>query len=308
MGQQLQLDDPVQEALGDLPPRLYFIVAREAPMAVVFRRGPTKQVELLTWDLQSDELTQGQWLKGRIYERKCDLSPKGDLLVYFAAKWEARRIEEGSWTAISRPPYLTALALWFNGNITGGGGLFESDRQLRLDAGRTSPSGDFTLPRWMRVDLLDDHFPYSSHEPIEYMRLGRDGWQRIGDWTPRPVNSLGRPYGSKVNLPVAYRRSLGPKGGAVTLEMAVERAGHWGTKTQARYRLLDGDQELRLLGLADWADAAPNGDLLLAREGRLFRMSAGDPTSFRDGEFHEIADLRGHRFQERVAPPEACRW
>ena len=300
--------DPGQETLRELTPRLYFIVAREAPMAVVFRRGPTKQVELLTWNLRSDELTAGQWLKGRIYERKCDLSPKGDLLVYFAAKWEARRDAEASWTAVSRPPYLTALALWFSGNVTRGGGVFDSGLQLRLDASGTSPSGDFTLPEWLGVDLLDDQYPPCSHEPIEYLRLARDGWRRIGDWAPRRVNSLGRPYGSRFNPPVTYRRSLGPKGGAVTLEMAVEPAGHWGTQTQARYRLLDGDQELRLLGLADWADAAPNGDLLLAREGKLFRMSAGDPRSFRDGELHEVADLRGHRLEERTAPPEACRW
>jgi hypothetical protein len=56
--------------------RIQFIVARRAPVAVVFRRGPTRQVEVLTWDLTTDELTAGQWLKGRIYERRCDLSPQ----------------------------------------------------------------------------------------------------------------------------------------------------------------------------------------------------------------------------------------
>lgn len=59
--------------------RLYSIVARDAPVAVVFRRGPTRQVEVLRWDLRSDRVTAGQWLKGRIYERRCDLSPGGRL-------------------------------------------------------------------------------------------------------------------------------------------------------------------------------------------------------------------------------------
>lgn len=171
--------------------RLYFIVAREAPIAVVFRRGPTKQVELLTWDLRSDELTPGQWLKGRIYERKSDISPKGDLLIYFAAKWEARPITEGSWTAVSRPPYLTALALWFNGDVIGGGGLFDTDRHLRLDGG-LRPSGDFELPNWMRVDSVEKQLPYRSGEPIEDMRMRRDGWHRIEEATIGRGDGIGR--------------------------------------------------------------------------------------------------------------------
>jgi hypothetical protein len=298
------VDGPAKSRSSEPPPRLYFIVAREAPRAVVLSRGPAKQVELLNWDLLSDELTPGQWLKGRIYERKCDLSPNGELLVYFAAKWAARPIEEGSWTAVSRPPFLTALALWFNGDVNGGGGLFDSDRHLRLDHGRTQPSGDFELPDWLRVDLLHD----GSHEPIEDMRLRRDGWQRITDWGERPVNRVGKPYGPRFSPPVTYRRSLGPEDCSVTLEMAVEPAGDWGLQTLTRYRLLDGNHEVRDLGTADWADAAPNGDLLLARDGRLFRLSARDPITFRDGELREVADLRGHRFEERIAPAAALRW
>ena len=89
--------------------RLYVLLARKAPIAVVFRRGPSKQVLLLTWNTETDELRQGQWFKGRIYERRCDLSPSGEKLIYFAAK---HRGPHGTWTAVSRPPYLTALAMW----------------------------------------------------------------------------------------------------------------------------------------------------------------------------------------------------
>jgi hypothetical protein len=300
-------DSTRHQSTTEPSPRLYFIVARDAPIAVVFRRGPTKQVELLTWDLRTDEVTPGQWLKGRIYERQCDLSPKGDLLVYFAAKWEALPIEEGSWTAVSRPPYLTALALWFNGDVNGGGGLFDSARQLRLDQGETMPNGDVKLPRGFRVELLHEQFPGCRHEPIEDMRLQRDGWQRTTDWPPRRLDPLGRPYGPRFEPPVTYRRRLGPKDGPVTLEMVVEGVG-WSTRRAMRYRLLDGDQELRPIGPADWADGAPNGDLLLARDGKLLRLSGSDPLALRDGEFREVADLRGHRFEERIAPPEASRW
>ncbi len=67
--------------------RVYAILARDGRSAVVFRRGPSRQVLVLRWWLGDDRIEPGQWLKGRIYERRCDLSPDGDLLIYFAAKW-----------------------------------------------------------------------------------------------------------------------------------------------------------------------------------------------------------------------------
>ena len=70
--------------------RLYAILARESHRAVVFRRGPSKQVLLVSWNTDTDAFTEGQWLKGRIYERRCDLSPDGELLLYFAANWKER--------------------------------------------------------------------------------------------------------------------------------------------------------------------------------------------------------------------------
>ncbi|MBV8516144.1 MAG: hypothetical protein JO197_01960 [Acidobacteria bacterium] len=92
--------------------RIYALLARSTARAVVFRRGPSKRVFLLGWNTANDQFEQGQWLKGRIYERRCDLSPDGQLLLYFAANYQEPYF---SWSAISRPPYLTALALWPKG-------------------------------------------------------------------------------------------------------------------------------------------------------------------------------------------------
>ena len=68
-----------------IPARIHVILAREAPKAVVFRRGPSGQVCTLGWDLETDTFVMGQWLKGRIYEYRSDLSPDGNLMIYFAA-------------------------------------------------------------------------------------------------------------------------------------------------------------------------------------------------------------------------------
>jgi hypothetical protein len=68
--------------------RLYVLLDREAPVAIVFRRGPSKQVLLLKCYTGQDIFEEGQWLKGRIYERQCALSPSGEKLIYFATDFK----------------------------------------------------------------------------------------------------------------------------------------------------------------------------------------------------------------------------
>ncbi len=105
--------------------RLSVLLARKSPMAVIFRRGPSKSVAVISWDTERDEFRLGQWLKGRIYEHRCDLSPSGQKLIYFAAN---HRNPMRTWTAVSRPPFLTALLLWPKGDTWDGGGSFENER------------------------------------------------------------------------------------------------------------------------------------------------------------------------------------
>ena len=126
------MTEPITQIAPDNSPacRIYAILARDGRSAVVFRRGPSRQVLVLRWWLDDDRIEPGQWLKGRIYERRCDLSPDGDLLIYFAAKWETPM---STWTAVSRTPYLTALAVWPKGDAWGGGGLFEGATSIGLN-------------------------------------------------------------------------------------------------------------------------------------------------------------------------------
>jgi len=69
------------------PARLHAILARRGAYAVVFRRGPSDKVAVVGWDRSNDTFTLGQWLRGRIYPLRCDLSPSGKHLIYFAAKY-----------------------------------------------------------------------------------------------------------------------------------------------------------------------------------------------------------------------------
>lgn len=57
--------------------RLFVILARSSPTGVIFRRGPTKWVQLIKWNTDDDSFEAGQWFHGRIYEHRCDMSPDG---------------------------------------------------------------------------------------------------------------------------------------------------------------------------------------------------------------------------------------
>ncbi len=170
------------------PARVHVILAREADYGVAIRRGPSKSVCTIGWDRRRDRFRLGQWLRGRIYERRCDLSPDGRHFIYFAmnGRWSSKA--KGSWTAISRSPYLKAIGLWANGSGWHGGGLFMSDVAYWLNA---LPFGHEEL---MTPTGLREHREFAFHESyggecpgVYYIRLQRDGWSlarhRAGDRT-----------------------------------------------------------------------------------------------------------------------------
>jgi hypothetical protein len=160
---------------------VHILLARRAATAVVIRRGPAKAVCTLSWDRRKDSFSMGQWFKGRIYERRCDLSPDGRHFIYFAmnGKW-TNADTKGSWSAISKAPYLKALGLWANGSAWNGGGLFLGDREYWLNR---FPFGHAEL---RAPPGLTHHeaFPFTESfggecPGVYYHRLQRDGWSSI---------------------------------------------------------------------------------------------------------------------------------
>ena len=65
--------------MAEIHARLHVLLARDTPMGLVIRRGPSKSVATILWNRETDDFQVGQWLKGRIYERRCDV-PKWRLL------------------------------------------------------------------------------------------------------------------------------------------------------------------------------------------------------------------------------------
>lgn len=166
---------------GKFPARLHVLLARNKKVGLVIRRGPSKSVCTVLWNRQDNTFQLGQWMRGRIYERRCDLSPDGKHFIYFAmnGRWESKT--KGAWTAISQAPYLKALDLFAKGDCWHGGGLFLSDHDFWLNDGL----GHTELKKSHRLQKSPSGQPkdYYGGEclTVYYNRLKRDGWTMAGN-------------------------------------------------------------------------------------------------------------------------------
>lgn len=171
--------------------RLHVLLSRDGGTGVVIRRGPSKRVCTIGWNRRDDTFVIGQWLQGRIYERRCDLSPDGTYMIYFAMNGRWSSEVKGAWTAISRAPYLKAVSLWPKGDCWNGGGLFLSSERYWLNDGY----GHGLLHE---TDVVERDREYSPAAPLRnneclgvyYPRLLRDGWKFIGSRQERNTSRV----------------------------------------------------------------------------------------------------------------------
>ena len=286
---------------------LFVIVARNGSVAVIFRRGPSKQVLLIKWNLNNDTFETGQWFKGRIYECRCDLSPSGDLLVYFAAK---HQLPMPGWTAISKPPYLTALALWPKYGTWGGGGLFESEYTLLLNhcEGEDSLDDNFHLNKNMKVRPLGEHSAKGGDNPVYHTRLIRDGWVLKQQGTYSEYQLKG-PMRWECPVPLIYEKTISREKKVLALQMQLRGVGErQGDGYVLDHEVLD-EQGNSLLKLprTSWADWS-NDALLFAEKGSLFRLPWSRHDPFNRKHARELANFGNLRFEAKAAPRCATRW
>src|SRR5262245_16351464 len=143
--------------------QLFVIPARDKPVAIIIRRGPSAWYHLILWETRRknrDLFTHGAWFRGRIFPEKCDLSPDGNLFVYFAFQGSRRgTVYQDSYTAVSRPPWLYAVALWPHGGTYGGGGRFLDKHYAHGTQWKTafSPSVETHSGRSRRLRLSHFH-------------------------------------------------------------------------------------------------------------------------------------------------------
>ncbi len=150
---------------------LKVLFAAEARKAVILRRGPREHHHLIFWDMETDAFQRGQWLRGLVrlsdlspdgkrliywaaqYHRprtrpsaSSYYEPAPDLVRTRGRRRAPRYVREqtsprssaprvdtfSTWTAVSKPPYFTALAIWPSLGTWTGGGYFGGDGSIHL--------------------------------------------------------------------------------------------------------------------------------------------------------------------------------
>lgn len=271
------------------PPRLFVYLAREAPVAVVLRRGPGAWARLSLWHTDTDTFEHGQWFGGRIYERRSDISPDGSLFAYFARKsGGSQRPAADSWMAVSRPPWFTALALWFVGGTYWTGGFFLAARSLFI-GGTTDGPDQGELPRWLKLSKDIPHHNQSNNwteRTVYFNRLLRDGW------TPLP--------GADVVGARWERRSPDSRETLVMIPKSDSDFRAHGGPHVIEYEVRAGDRVVPL-GRLTWADWDQRGRLILARDGTLVHWRTAGDTKV-------LADFNDELPEPAPSPAIARQW
>jgi hypothetical protein len=281
---------------GPVPARLFVILARRAPVGVIFRRGPSKLVELIRWDTATDTFERGQWFKGRIYEYCSDLSPDGSLLIYYATKMQPHDQRDPeqyrTWTAISKPPWLTALALWPAGDSVWpeGGGLFLDGKSVWLSHSSAGLPAKGVKPQDLQLITSPEMKPPPKREfPRPF---GSDGWVLV-----------------RSSRPHLWEKCVGASPWAIAAEGPREswlRDCTYCSYTVVPGPAVPGPASVTIdLGRAIWADWDQQERLVFARDGKLF---AGEIDAAGQLSERELADFDADTFEAKQAPAWAREW
>lgn len=232
-------------------------------MVAVIRRGPTEWCSVGRWDTANLEYTAGAWFHGRIFPQKCDLSTDGRWLAYSAHKhgagWEAGSIYE----AISRLPWLTALAAWEAGSTYGRGFRFDPSSPGVSQLG--PPDVGDTRPFLKRHGL-------KLYRPEQFNVERHRGWLETDDTPPRREGGTW-----DETRPVELRKRRPVDGSRLWLHVEGSFAGFRtspDTRIPAAYALVT-DRDVVVLDV-QWADWSNDGRLLVATSDGRLEVRSGD--------------------------------
>jgi hypothetical protein len=201
-------------------------------------------------------------------------------------KWTSET--RGSWTAISRTPWLKAISLYPKGDCWNGGGLFTKKREFWLNATGESP---LRASSEVSEDLTyRPNTNYGNEDTgVYYVRLQRDGWKLIdhekrGEWSS--VTIFERPLPKNwVLRKIAHEQIDSPPG----------RGCYWD-----EHELTNPDSG-KVINCSDWEWADLDQlSITYAQSGRLFRMRVQSEGKLAEPKL--LYDFNECQFEERVAP------
>ena len=243
-----------------MSPRIFCIPASRAPIVAVLRRGPTAWFHVGRWDTAQTMYQPGAWIRANLYPQRCDLSPDGRWLCYFTAKGPGRWKAGPTYIAISRLPWLRALAAWGTcGTWTRGLHFLEDKTVWQVGAPDEGDVGPCREKLGMAVTM-----------PEAFAVERRRGWTETADSPARdPRDMWDERRADRVAMQKARPKSDVTTWLKVAGQFAAFRETWSGWPRETRYSLVRDEAVLPLDGV-QWADWDSDGRLLVAtRDGKL---------------------------------------
>ena len=269
------------------PARLHVLIARNNENGIVIRRGPSKQVCVLGWDRRSNTFTVNQWLKGRIYERRSDISPSGKYWIYFAMNGKWDREAKGAWTAIAKVPWLKAIELLPKGDCWHGGGLFLDDQTYWLNDGFGHESL-FTSNEITRNRSYQPKNQYGGEcLNVYYNRLQRDGWNLKNrdkeKWHSLAIFEKKLPHGWKITK-ICHEQIGSPPG----------KGCYWD-----EHELQNQNGDILTKPRWEWAEWVDNA-IFFAQNGCIYKITIVSSSSLNEDQL--LHDFNNYKFEPKQAP------
>lgn len=255
---------------------MFVLLAKQASVGVILRRGPSGWWHVTLWDTAQDGFESGQWFHGSIYPEKCDVSPDGKLLIYSAWKSQVNdrtAVNRPPWIAVSRPPYLTALAQWRAIGADRGRGIFLDNRSVLIHGDGREHPGYPPGP----LNVVEYH-SLAEDDPLHNAVSGwRNGWEGTAGAQRKSSDTLILERNSKISTT------------------------HFG----CRYSLHSTDGHLIAKFRAHWADFDQHGRLVATVSGHLL---TGEVTENHGLQWRELAALENEQPTLLEPPAWAQSW
>jgi hypothetical protein len=189
--------------------------------------------------------------------------------------------------------------------------LFAKEKEIHLNhrPAEMKMAEGFQLPKFVVIKPLGEYSGRGEDNPILDHRLTRDGWKLIQQGKTK-IHKSGAPVWISIDPPEIMAKSHPESGNRYELREKFkginETNGPWYVIEHSVVNRESGEKIS--LGRTDWADWCHSGDLLYAKQGRIWRLG------FERGELQPLEqskmliDLRDRVFTPKEAPEGARRW
>ena len=167
----------------------------------------------------------------------------------------------------------------------------------------------FHLPKFVNIKPFGERPGWGEDNPILATRLIRDGWRFIQQGEVEYQSERAAIW-VRIDPPEIWSKSGNKKSNSYELREEIkglkERNGPWYAIDHSVINIKSGEKIS--LGRTDWADWCHSGDLLFAKEGKIWRLGFAQDVIHPLEQAKMLIDLQDREFTSNIAPESARRW